>query len=179
MRQRVARAELASDPTTEAVLDALVGSRLVIADEDTVEIAHEAVCRAWPRLRAWLDEDRDGHRLHRHLTLATQEWEQSGRDPSELYRGPRLVAALDWATGDDAMLNDSERAFLTASAARRDTEQPTPAVALPAFVPRLVGVGLLLVVALIAGWLAVEVTARLATSATPPAPRQTGGAGSA
>ena len=88
VRQRVPRAALAGDPTSEAVLDALVGARLVIADQDSVEIAHEAVCRAWPRLRAWLDEDRDGHRLHRHLALAAQEWEQSMRDPSELYRGP-------------------------------------------------------------------------------------------
>ena len=156
VRQRVARAALAGDRTTEAVLDALVGSRLLIADEDTVEIAHEAVCRAWPRLRAWLDEDRDGHRLHRHLTLATQEWEQSGRDPSELYRGPRLVAALDWAIRDDAMLNDSERAFLTASTARRDAEQADARRRLARLRAALVGVGLLLVVALIAGLLAVR-----------------------
>ena len=51
VRQRVPRATLAGDPTSAAVLDALVGSRLVIADETTVEIAHEAACRAWPRLR--------------------------------------------------------------------------------------------------------------------------------
>ena len=67
IRQRVPRADLAVDATTAGVLDALVASRLVIADQDTVEVAHEAVCRAWPRLRAWLDEDRDGLRLHRHL----------------------------------------------------------------------------------------------------------------
>ena len=46
---------------------------------------------------------------------ASREWEQSGRDPSELYRGPRLVAALDWTRRDDTELNDSERAFLAAS----------------------------------------------------------------
>jgi hypothetical protein len=39
VRQRVPRATLAGDPTSAAVLDALVGSRLVIADETTVEIA--------------------------------------------------------------------------------------------------------------------------------------------
>jgi hypothetical protein len=48
IRQRVPRVELAADATTTAVLDALVASRLVIADQDTVEVAHEAVCRAWP-----------------------------------------------------------------------------------------------------------------------------------
>ena len=125
------------------MLDALVGARLVIADQDTVEIAHEAVCRAWPRLRAWLDEDRDGHRLHRHLALAAQEWEHSGRDPSELYRGPRLVAALDWAAKDDSVLNESERAFLAASTARRDAEQHEARRRLRRLRATLVGVGLL------------------------------------
>ena len=156
VRQRVPRAALAGDPTSEAVLDALVGARLVIADQDSVEIAHEAVCRAWPRLRAWLDEDRDGHRLHRHLALAAQEWEQSMRDPSELYRGPRLVAAVDWTTRDDAVLTDSERAFLAASTARRDAEQHAARRRIRRLRAALVGVAVLLVVALVAGLLAVR-----------------------
>jgi WD40 repeat protein len=156
VRQRIPRAALSGDPTTEAVLGALVGSRLVIADQDTVEIAHEAVCRAWPRLRSWLDEDRDGHRLHRHLALAAQEWEHSGRDPNELYRGARLVAALDWAAKDDAVPNDSERAFLATSTERRDDEQHAARHRLRRLRAGLVGVAILLVVALAAGLLAVR-----------------------
>jgi DNA-binding SARP family transcriptional activator len=123
IRQRVPRDALAADPTSEAVLDALVRTRLVIADQDTVEVAHEAICRAWPRLQAWLDEDREGVRLHRHLSQAAQEWERSGREPAELYRGPRLVAALDWTARDDVDLNGTERAFLAASATRRGAEE--------------------------------------------------------
>ena len=156
VRQRIPRAAIVADPTTAAVLDALVGSRLVIADEESVEIAHEAMCRAWPRLRAWLDEDRDGHRLHRHLTLAAQEWERSGRDPSELYRGPRLMTALEWAAKDDTGLNDSEGAFLTASTAHRDAEQNQTRRHLRRLRAGLVAVGLLLVVAVVAGLLAVR-----------------------
>jgi DNA-binding SARP family transcriptional activator/WD40 repeat protein len=156
VRQRIPRAALGSDPTTEAVLDALVGSRLVIADQDTVEIAHEAVCRAWPRLRAWLDEDRDGHRLHRHLALASQEWEQSMRDASELYRGARLVTALDWAARGETDLNDSERAFLAASAAQRDTEERQARRRVRRLRTALLAVGLLLVVAVTAGLLALR-----------------------
>jgi WD40 repeat protein len=156
VRQRVPRATLTEDPTTEAVLDALVGSRLVIADHYTVEIAHEAVCRAWPRLRAWLDEDRDGHRLHRHLALAAGEWEQSGRDPSELYRGPRLATALDWAARDDPPLNVAERAFLSASTERRDAEQHEARRRIRRLRAALVAVAVLLVLAVTAGLLAVR-----------------------
>ena len=41
----------------------------------------------------------------------------AGRDPSELYRGARLAAALEWAdaAGDDAGLNRLEREFLEES----------------------------------------------------------------
>ena len=138
------------------MLDALVASRLVIADQDTVEVAHEAVCRAWPRLQAWLDEDRDGLRLHRHLAQASREWDQAGRDPSELYRGARLVAALDWAQRDDADVNESERAFLDASADQRDAEERQARRRIRRLRAGLIGVGLLLVVAMLAGVFAVR-----------------------
>ena len=50
-------------------------------------------------------------------TQAASEWEAAGRDPSELYRGARLAAALEWAdaAGDDAGLNRLEREFLEES----------------------------------------------------------------
>jgi DNA-binding SARP family transcriptional activator/outer membrane protein assembly factor BamB len=155
IRQRVARAAIAVDPTTNAVLDALVRSRLVIADQDSVEVAHEAVCRAWPRLRAWLDEDRDGLRIRQHLSLAAREWENSTRDPNELYRGPRLAAAADWAARAGSDLNDSEREFLAASTARRDAEQHESRRHIRRLRAALTCVGLLLVVSLLAGLLAV------------------------
>ena len=49
------------DPARERVLDLLVRCRLVTTDEKTVTLAHEALARAWPRLRSWLDEDAAGH----------------------------------------------------------------------------------------------------------------------
>jgi hypothetical protein len=64
--------------------------------EGAVEVAHEALIREWPRLRDWLDDDREGLRLMRHLTESAQSWERLGRDPGELYRGARLTAALEW-----------------------------------------------------------------------------------
>ena len=49
---------------------ALVRARLLTAEEDSIEVAHEALVRAWPRLRAWLDEDTAGQRILRHLAVA-------------------------------------------------------------------------------------------------------------
>ena len=46
----------------------LLPAGLVTADGEQVELAHESLIQAWPRLRSWLDEDVEGQRTLRHLT---------------------------------------------------------------------------------------------------------------
>jgi WD40 repeat protein/class 3 adenylate cyclase len=99
----------------EEVLVKLADARLITTGEGTVEVAHEALIREWPTLRQWLTADREGLRLHRHLTQAAQEWEALGRDAGALYRGARLLQATEWAEAHGAELNAQEQAFLAAS----------------------------------------------------------------
>ncbi len=61
------------------VLDTLAEARLITLNEDTAEVAHEALIREWQRLHEWLSQDREGLLLHRHLTDAALEWERRGR----------------------------------------------------------------------------------------------------
>src|SRR5207253_11074039 len=79
------------------VVQMLADARLITLSEDTVEVAHEALIREWPTLGAWLNEDRDGLRLHQHVAESAQEWQRLGRDPDALYRGARLEQAREWA----------------------------------------------------------------------------------
>lgn len=104
----------------DRVLSAFTESRLLNVDEGTIEVAHEALIRAWPRLRAWVDEDREGLRTHRHLTATTESWVRLDRDPGELYRSTRLVSALEWAQDHGNELNPREREFLDASVAAEE-----------------------------------------------------------
>jgi WD40 repeat protein len=97
------------------VLKTLADARLVTTGEDTVEVAHEALIREWPLLRGWLEEDREGLRVHRHLTEAATEWERLDREPGELYRGARLATADEWQASHSEALNPLERGFLEAS----------------------------------------------------------------
>ncbi|WP_329596981.1 helix-turn-helix domain-containing protein [Streptomyces pseudovenezuelae] len=122
-RRPVEREELggADRDDTAQVVEALAGARLLTLDGDTVEIAHEALLTAWPRLRGWIDEDRERLRAHRHLTEAAQAWQELGRDEGALYRGIRLTAAQEHFGGprrDD--LTALEHAYLDAG---RDHEQ--------------------------------------------------------
>lgn len=91
-RRRVDLAEVVSvDPGASTVLDRLADARLVTIDGGTVEIAHDAMLTAWPRLRAWIDDHRDVVRAHRKISEAARIWVESDRDPSALATGARLA----------------------------------------------------------------------------------------
>jgi len=114
--RRVRLAELAGEGQAgERVLATLSERRLVTVDGDAVEVTHEALYQQWPRLRGWLDEDRRGREIHRRLITAAREWDERGREQSDLYRGVRLAAARDWAESHDRELNALESDFLAAS----------------------------------------------------------------
>ena len=54
-------------PSTSSSIEMLVAARLVTSDDGVLEITHEALARAWPRLRGWLDDDVEGQRIRHHL----------------------------------------------------------------------------------------------------------------
>jgi DNA-binding SARP family transcriptional activator/WD40 repeat protein len=123
VRTRVARRTVASDDEHTAVVERLVGARLLSSDGDTVEIAHESLALAWPRLRSWLDDDVDGLRILRHLTVAAESWDELGRPDSELYRGVRQARAAEWRDRVRPALSAAEQDFLDASSELADQEQ--------------------------------------------------------
>ena len=109
-------------PQVENLLKTLADARLITLAEDTAEVAHEALIREWPALRQWLSEDREGLRLHRHLTDSAEAWAELDRDPGELYRGARLAQAAEWAESHPDDLNALEREYLQASQAQSERE---------------------------------------------------------
>jgi WD40 repeat protein/transcriptional regulator with XRE-family HTH domain len=117
-RRPVERAELPGlgRKDTAHVVEALAGARLLTLDGDTAEMAHEALITAWPRLRGWIEEDRDRLRVHRNLTEAAHAWQELGLERGALYRGSRLAAAQEHFGGAPREdLTDLEHAFLDAS----------------------------------------------------------------
>lgn len=117
--------ELSENPEDVAVvLDRLARARLITLDEDTVDLAHEALITGWPRLRAWIEEDRERLRVHRRLTEAARTWDGLGRDPGALYRGTRLDTADEvFAAGHETALTPLERSFLDAARTARTRDR--------------------------------------------------------
>jgi WD40 repeat protein/serine/threonine protein kinase len=133
-RRRVLRSELTALQTSEVlktseVLDAYGRYRLLTFDRDplsrepTVEVAHEALLRDWPRLRQWLDESRGDVRIQRRLATATAEWMQSEKSDDYLLRGSRLDLFIGWFATSQLALTQEEQAFLDASEAARQQRQ--------------------------------------------------------
>jgi WD40 repeat protein len=120
-RRQAGFAELILKPeetdSTHDVLRVLADARLIITNENSVEVAHEALIREWPRLRSWLEDNREGLRLLRRLTEAAQEWDALGRETELLYRGGKLTQAQEWALTHEEEMNELEREFLNASRA--------------------------------------------------------------
>ncbi len=123
IRTRLPRRLLLTDPDRERMVDRLVTARLVTIDQDTVQIAHESIARAWPRLSGWLDEDVEGQRMMRHLSASADAWDGLGRPDSELYRGIRLDRAVDWRERNEPALTPTEVDFLDAGLATRDADR--------------------------------------------------------
>jgi WD40 repeat protein/DNA-binding SARP family transcriptional activator len=121
-RRPVARAELdglADRDVVAEVLDRLAGARLIVLGERTIEVAHESLIRAWPRLHRWLTDDYADLAVHRRLSQAAQTWDEFGRDPGALYRGAALLATRELRTE----LNRVETEFLQAGLALEEAEQ--------------------------------------------------------
>ena len=162
-RRRAPFTELITRVTDPEMLDAVLGilvdARLIITghipptNTQVVEVAHEALIREWPTLRAWLDQDREGLIRHRQLTQDTNDWLKLGRDPGALYRGARLAQTLEWTADPPDPLSLTEIEFLDASraGAAREARARTTQRALA------VGSAVLLVVAVLAALLAFDV----------------------
>ena len=123
VRSRVPRRMVATDHDRDQLIEKLVAARLVTSDDGALEISHEALARAWPRLRGWLDDDVEGQRMLHHLFAAADAWNSMDRPDSELYRGVRLARIRDWQTGSTTTLTDTEQAFLAASQQQAELEE--------------------------------------------------------
>ncbi|WP_154814414.1 hypothetical protein [Actinophytocola xinjiangensis] len=159
----------APDPDASfTVLKDLVAKRLVVAGEDaldrnTVEIIHEALIRAWPRLADWITANRSGLLIGQQLREAAEAWERDGEDDAGLYRGGRLATAREWAESParSTKISPLVQRFLTASIQHEQDEQAAARRRVRRLRQLVAGLTAVLVVAIVAS-IGVLVSARAA-----------------
>jgi HEAT repeat protein len=107
------------------VVDRLADRRLLVTDpvgEDsfTVEVAHEALIRHWPRLQGWLAKDLPALLGREQLGYAARDWDRNGRkDDDLLHRGRRLDEALRLCRASAGFLNALDQQYLDACVSLR------------------------------------------------------------
>ena len=117
-RQRIhwerLRAISNSPEQLQRVIEILAGSqqRLIITDEKTVEVAHEALLSEWKLLKNWIEEDREIMRVNHRFETAFQEWQESFKKSDQaLLMGARLLEVQEWIGKIQPKLTPDERAF--------------------------------------------------------------------
>jgi hypothetical protein len=115
-------------PESHRLLQRFVEIRLLVPRErdgaSTLEVAHEALFRAWEKLRGWLDEDANSLRVQRDVRRAAADWQAANQEGGLLvHRGSRLDAA-ELMRGDGRFtLGELELAYLDACIELREREQ--------------------------------------------------------
>ncbi|WP_433259674.1 serine/threonine-protein kinase (plasmid) [Streptosporangium sp. CA-135522] len=126
--RKVARSEFPDSEAVDALLSLYATAGLIAQVDATVDsavdrgytLARPALVQAWPRLRQWVDDNREGLPIHRRLTEAARFWDGHGRKPGDLLHGSNLDRTLRWAATErrDITLLELEREFLDAAAGR-------------------------------------------------------------
>jgi DNA-binding SARP family transcriptional activator/ABC-type glycerol-3-phosphate transport system substrate-binding protein len=117
-----------ADHDRREALDTLVHGRLLTLGRETptgrptVEVAHEAVFREWPRCSRWIDEARSHIRQAADLERAAAEWAAT-RSPDYLLTGSRLRLYEDGARRSEIGMSPTAAAFLRAAVERRAEEE--------------------------------------------------------
>jgi len=84
-----------------------------------VEVTHEALLRKWPRLKDWLDEEKEFLTGKEQLDQDLADWEAAPeREKAQaLLWGLKLARAQSWLTAKPRQLSDAERKFIEVSIA--------------------------------------------------------------
>ncbi|HZZ46288.1 MAG TPA: AAA family ATPase [Pseudonocardia sp.] len=99
---------------TERALETFTRARLISSDVQDVQITHEALLRAWPRLRRWIDRDREALLHAQTLEEDAARWAEQERDAGLLYRAARLDTTRRMLAGREDLTVLADQ-FLTAS----------------------------------------------------------------
>ena len=123
-RRRATRAEIGADEWTVAQKFAGPDYRLLViahdagTDDDTVEVAHEAIIQHWTRLRQWVEEDRAAILIEQQVADARSAWTAHGRGQEYLMEGVLLTSAGEWAAQSWACLSAATSEYLIRSIVR-------------------------------------------------------------
>lgn len=138
-RTRARRTAAELGPDQVSVLDALVRARLVVARDNSFELAHERLIDGWPMLAQWLAEANETLIARARLTTAAADWERLGHAKQALWSERHLaqielVPPGEMSVAERAFVGGSRRAVRRRRIARLSIAIAIPALAVAAYI---------------------------------------------
>jgi hypothetical protein len=135
------------------VLDALIAARLLTsyeltssedttADHHRLEIVHESLLTAWPRLVRWQTQDVDSAQLRDQVRQAAQMWEERGHPEDMLWTGTSFREYLLWRERYEGGLTTAEETFGRAMTLKTERRKRRRRLAMAAVVVVLLAVAI-------------------------------------
>lgn len=90
-------------------------NRLIVTDEEALEVTHEVLIRNCPTIRGWIEEARQDIPIQRRLTHTAQRWVENDRDPTFLSPADPPRELKRWVQRTPLRLTSREREFWKAS----------------------------------------------------------------
>ncbi|MFZ6182396.1 WD40 repeat domain-containing protein [Nannocystis pusilla] len=147
-RRRMPESELKGNPAGQRALAAFMSTRLLVAEvvrgggtanEQVIEIAHEALLLHWTTLSGWLKTHRESLRLRQALSSAAKEWIERSEPADELWPAGLLARARQTIHAGAFDPSPEEQTFLAASQAALRRRRWGAAATFAAFITLLVG----------------------------------------
>ena len=110
---------------TKVFVEAFVKARLFTTDlsadgSAVVSIAHEALLQHWPRLRNWIEKNKESLRIHARVASATRRWEEENKSSEFLLAAGKPVGeARELVENKSIELTVTEKSFIDASISKR------------------------------------------------------------
>jgi len=130
-RRRVTRSELRH---LAPVIERLTAERLLVKDNNMIEVAHEALFSAWGRYKKWITENSESIQRRDRLQADYNEWDRQrqgepaqlkGKRPSDEFLLPpgRLAEVEEWLATTRYPIKAEQKDFIEKSKQKRDREK--------------------------------------------------------
>jgi WD40 repeat protein len=116
----IRHAEGVSGPAPE---ESAAGQRATDGATHRVEVVHESLLKAWPRLVRWQAQDEEGAVLRDQLKQAAHLWEEKGRTSDLLWTGTAFQEYVLWRDRYAGALTALEEDFARAMAERAQRQR--------------------------------------------------------
>jgi energy-coupling factor transporter ATP-binding protein EcfA2 len=123
-RKQISKQDLITEKYPEELLDRtlqkLTDARLVVISVTVIDVAHEILIYQWPRLREWLNKNREFKAWRDRLQPEVKKWQGNNEDKGWLLRDARLVEAEKQLKKRADELTQQQRKYIEKSLALRE-----------------------------------------------------------